>query len=147
MKKIKIYVASSWRNKYQQDVVKILREHGYDVYDFKHPEPGNNGFHWSEIDPKWGNWTPEQFKVALDHPIAEKGFLTDMRALIRCDVCLLVLPCGRSAHLEAGFAKGYGKILVIFVPETTEPELMYKMTPYICTNIEEVLAALEEIEA
>lgn len=33
----KIYVASSWRNVFQQDVVDILRDLGHEVYDFKNP--------------------------------------------------------------------------------------------------------------
>lgn len=143
MKKIKIYVASSWRNQYQQNVVKILREHGYDVYDFKNPEPGNHGFHWSEIDPNWKNWTPEQFKAALDHRIAEKGYFTDIKALYLCDACVLVLPCGRSAHLEAGFVAGLGKLVIVLLPEAVEPELMYKMASFICTDINGVMQALD----
>ena len=46
---MKIYVASSWRNKYQQDVVKELREYGHDVYDFKNP-PNSTGFNWKQIE-------------------------------------------------------------------------------------------------
>lgn len=145
--RLRIYVASSWRNKYQPDVVKVLRERGYEVYDFRNPKPDNYGFHWSEIDPDWKNWTPEQFRAALDHPIARQGYYTDMKALIACDVCVLVLPCGRSAHLEAGYAVGCGKSLVILVPEPIEPELMYRMTPYICTSIDEVISTLKVIEA
>ena len=47
----KIYVASSWRNVFQQDVVGILRDLGHEVYDFKNPPHGNGGFQWSDIDP------------------------------------------------------------------------------------------------
>ena len=36
----KIYVASSWRNVFQQDVVAILRDLGHEVYDFKTPHMG-----------------------------------------------------------------------------------------------------------
>jgi hypothetical protein len=32
----KIYVASSWRNPFQQDVVGILRALGHVTYDFKY---------------------------------------------------------------------------------------------------------------
>lgn len=46
----KIYVASSWRNVFQQDVVDILRNLGHEVYDFKNPPHGNGGFQWSDID-------------------------------------------------------------------------------------------------
>lgn len=33
----KIYVASSWRNQYQPQVVRFLHEQGHEVYDFRHP--------------------------------------------------------------------------------------------------------------
>lgn len=145
---MKFYVASSWRNTIQPEIVALLRSLGHEVYDFKNPRPGDNGFHWSEIDPNWKTWTPEQFKAGLDHPVAEAGFLSDMQALAECDVCVLVMPCGRSAHLEAGFAIGAGKPTVIILSETHvfEPELMYKMTPYICTNVGELLIAIAEIQ-
>jgi len=141
---LKIYVASSWRNQAQPMIVKTLREQGYEVYDFRNPEPGNNGFHWSEIDPEWKVWTPERFRESLNHPIAVEGFITDMSALAECDVCILVLPCGRSAHLEAGYAIGAGKLTIILLSDG-EPELMYKMTPYIFTNIDEVLDCLKHV--
>ena len=63
----KIYVASSWRNVFQQDVVDILRDLGHEVYDFKNPPHGNGGFQWSDIDPDWQNWTTEQYREALNH--------------------------------------------------------------------------------
>ncbi len=142
---LKIYVASSWRNPRQQVIVELLRDHGYRVYDFEHPEPGTNGFHWSEIDPEWNNWGAAEFRNSLGHPIAEKAFALDMTALQECDVCVLVLPCGRSAHLEAGFALGAGKPTVILMSGRDEPELMYKMTPHICTDWKEMLDCLEQI--
>lgn len=124
---MRIYVASSWRNKRQPEVVRSLREAGHEVYDFRNPEPGDHGFQWSAIDPDWQNWTPEQYLAALEHPIAKSGFGKDMQALDWCEVCVLVLPCGRSAHLEAGYARGSGKATLILLDETSEPELMYKM--------------------
>ena len=124
---MRIYIASSWRNPYQEMLVKICEELGYEVYDFKHPAPDDNGFHWSEIDPEWKSWSPDKFIKALDHPIANRGFTFDMDALVACDVCLLVLPSGRSAHLEAGYAVGRGKPVLIYMPVPDEPELMYNM--------------------
>ena len=124
---MKIYVASSWRNDEQPNVVKMLRDLGHGVYDFKNPAPGDNGFHWSEIDPKWRDWENGEFIVGLAHPLADKGFSKDMQAMHEADVCVLVLPCGKSAHLEAGWFAGQGKPCVIYLNEYPEPELMYKM--------------------
>lgn len=71
----KIYVASSWRNSYQLDVVSFLRNEGHEVYDFKNPPHGNGGFQWSDIDPNWQYWTTAQYREALNHPIAQKGLI------------------------------------------------------------------------
>ena len=68
---MKIYVASSWRNIYQPAVVRKLRELGHEVYDFRDPAPGNYGFAWSQIDPDWQNWTPDEYVKCLEHPIAK----------------------------------------------------------------------------
>lgn len=143
-KQMKIYVASSWRNQVQQEVVNILREQGFDVYDFRNPAPGKHGFDWSEIDQSWQQWRPEELRKYLRHPIAEAGFLLDMNALRDCDACVLVLASGRSAHLEAGYAIGAGKPTVILLA-SGEPELMYKMTPYICVSMDEVVRYLKTI--
>lgn len=142
----KIYVASSWRNARQPDVVRFLRSLGHDVYDYRNPAPGEHGFSWSEIDPRWERWTPDQHVEALRHPVAVHGFNRDMTALRECDVCVLVLPCGRSAHLELGWAAGAGKTTYVLEIDPTEPDLMYAMCDWICTSLDQ-LRALLEIEA
>ena len=38
-----------------------------------------------------------------------------------------MLPCGRSAHTEAGWMAGAGKKVIAYIPEKEDPELMYKM--------------------
>lgn len=64
------------------------------------------------------------------------------------DVCVLVMPCGRSAHLEAGWFVGAGKPTLILL-ENGEPELMYRMvgTNNICVSLIDLLGALEVLEA
>ncbi len=62
----------------------------------------------------------------LSNPIALHGFKYDKEGLDWCDTCVLLLPCGKSAHLEAGYAIGQGKpTLVVLHPDRFEPELMY----------------------
>jgi nucleoside 2-deoxyribosyltransferase len=143
---VKIYVASSWRNNTQAEVVQALREAGHEVYDFKNPAPGNNGFHWSEIDRDWQQWTPEQFREALCHPVADSGYSLDWGAMQWSDAGVMVLPCGRSAHIEAGYFVGAGKPLIILLAPG-EPELMYKMATAICLTVDEVIRTLKEAEA
>ena len=108
---MKIYVASSWQNRHQQGVVAMLRRWGHQVYDFR-----EHGFGWEEIDENWERWTTHDYVTGLRHPIAEGAFQEDYRALRWANACVLVMPCGRSAHLEAGWSVGQGKPTCFFFP-------------------------------
>lgn len=136
-----IYVASSWRNVQQPEVVQALRAAGHTVYDFRAPP---SAFGWHNIDPNWQEWSAEAFLQNLKHPYAVHGFNRDMDALRICDACVLVLPCGRSAHLELGFAVGTGKKTYILLDDPiSEPELMYRMVPHVVKDLPELLRALD----
>jgi len=139
----KIYVASSWRNSQQPTVVEQLRGAGHEVYDFRNPPNGSGGFGWRSIDPGWRDWTAEEYRrILVTHPAASHGFLSDLRAMQWADVCVLVLPCGRSAHLEAGWFCGAGKPCIILTRDGEEPELMALLATTICVSLPEVLRAL-----
>lgn len=144
---MKIYVASSWRNEHQPEVVARLRQAGHEVYDFRNPAEGNNGFGWRQIDDNWQGWSPEKFKAALSHPVAIEGFRFDFDAMKWAEACVMVLPCGRSASLEAGWFVGAGRPLYILLAEG-EPELMFKLAEDgaggIFTSLEDVIAAMAE---
>lgn len=163
--RLKIYVASSWRNALHPAVVEALRPLA-EVYDFRNP-PNKSDFRWLSLDPNYRQWTASQFIQALESPLAEEGFSSDMQALEDCDLCVLVLPCGRSAHLELGYAVGAGKVTIVLIPDAQErvlghtmdcrpcatcgdldgchmpaklrnalePELMYKMCNHIVTSV------------
>ena len=134
----KIYVASSWRNKYYANVVDRLRAAGHEVYDFRHPPSGTSGFHWTDVDPAAANWTFAQYAAGLTHPLAERQFKNDIDALTWADTCVLVLPCGRSAHTEAGWMAGRGKKVIAYIPEMVEPELMYKLFDTVVGNLDDL---------
>jgi len=143
---MQVYVASSWRCPYQQEAVRRLRKMGYEVYDFRgagdgwSAELGAGGFAWSEVDPDWKNWPDNipRYLQGLNHPRAIEGFNRDMDALKRADVCVLVNPCGQSAHAELGYAAGAGKITAAWCPEIREPDLMLKMAGFITDDWIEV---------
>lgn len=141
---MKIYVASSWKNNKQPEVVQILRRVGYEVYDFKNPEP-YTGFDWAEIDPNWQNWSNDQYLQALNHPRAIKAFKSDFNAMKWADVCVLVLPCNRSAHTEAGWMSGMNKPTIALIDKNDPPELMYKIFDKITDNMDSVLCFLESL--
>jgi hypothetical protein len=61
-----------------------------------------------------------------------------MNALKLAEACILVNPCGQSAHAELGFAAGAGKLTAAWCPEIREPDLMLKMAGYITDQWENI---------
>ena len=138
----RIYVASSWRNQFYPEVVVRLREAGHEVYDFRNPPHGGNGFRWTDVDPGAFDWGFAEYSEGLHHPLAERQFKADLDALGWADTCVLVLPSGRSAHTEAGWMAGAGKKVVVYIPEMVEPELMYKLFDAVVGSLDDLIAAL-----
>lgn len=121
----------------------MLRADGHEVYDFRNPAPGNTGFGWRQLGKgDWRDWSPADTRAALQSPVAQAGFKLDHDAMEWADTFVMVLPCGRSAHLELGWACGAGKHTLILQQEQQEPELMYLEAHRICIDIGEVMAEL-----
>ncbi len=137
-----IYVASSWRNPYYPEVVKRLRAEGHRVYDFRNPPHDGNGFRWTDVDKDASSWSFNEYAEGLCHPLAERQFSADLKALKEADTCILVLPCGRSAHTEAGWMAGAGKRVIAYIPEMDEPELMYKLFEKVVGTLDELVELL-----
>lgn len=137
----RIYLASSWKNEEQPNLINQLLSEGHHVYDFRHPTPHIGGFAWSEIDPDWKLWHTDQFAGIVQTDLrCAQGFTLDMHALRWCDTCILLQPCGRSAHLEFGWACGAGKFTLAYIDG--EPDLMLLMADVIVTNESNLLDAL-----
>lgn len=141
-----IYLASSWKNKHYPDVLAALRAAGHQVYDFRcpHDDPEEKGFKWSFISENCMEWTPEEYQHNLTHPLANQQFANDIKAMKNCDTCVLLLPCGRSAHTEAGWFAGQGKRVFVLITDqdSFEPELMYKLFAGVCCSVPELIEQL-----
>ena len=144
MAKHKIYVASSWRNEFYPEVVVALRAAGHEVYDFRNPPSGDGGFKWMGVDPNYMEWTPQEYREQLHCEKAERQFKNDIKAMKSCDTCVLVLPCGRSAHTEAGWFAGQGKKTIAYIPTKQEPELMYKLFDDVVCSLDELVDSLSD---
>jgi hypothetical protein len=146
-----VYVASSWRNSMQPAVIQVLRAAGIDCYDFRNPE-GGTGFSWRQVKPdpqitglpgKGSDWEPvDTYMQMIEHPRAIEGFHADFDAMRKADAVVMLLPCGKSAHLELGWAIGAGKDTCILLEDPVEPELMYLMADHRVRNVMELLAWL-----
>lgn len=146
---IKIYTASSWRNKYYESVVKRLKEEGFEVYDFRNAistEGQRLAFDWKQIDPDWEKWDIEKYLDVLEYnELSRNAFKSDLRGMQEADVCLLILPCGKSSHLEAGYMRGMGKTLYIYMPELERAELTYKLANWIYVDLDQLISDLKRL--
>ena len=152
-----VYVASSWRNPMQQAVCAVLNSAGIDHYDFRNP-PGGSGFSWREvktddgpqseqfphgIKAKGSDWeAADEYLRMIEHPRAIEGYDADFAAMEKADTFVMVLPCGKSAHLELGWAIGAGKRTAILLEDPVEPELMYRSADYLATSVFDLLGWL-----
>ena len=123
---MKIYIASSWKNEHSvMSLAKYLRlNKGFEVDCFADKSTGRFVFHYSELPEDINQLN---IKTFLLYPQSKKAFKEDKKWLDWCDCCLVLLPAGKSTHLEAGYAKGSGKKLIIYCPNYVmgEFDVMY----------------------
>ena len=148
---MKIYLASSWRNPDQPRVLELLRSEGHEVYDFRNPKPDDTGFSWAECGGEAAHnhaKTIPAYLKAIRTERARSGFSLDKAAMEWCDAGVILLPCGRSAHLEAGWLAGQGKPCIVYLSDQAfEPELMYLLCSHIVTNDEGLVDSLRWMTA
>lgn len=84
----------------------------------------------------------DAYLTMVHHPVATAGFASDFEAMERADTFVLVLPCGKSAHLELGWAIGTGKRTAILLEDPVEPELMYRMVDHLSPSLFDLLGWL-----
>lgn len=117
---MKIYLATSWRNTDFERARELLRAEGWEVYDFR--DSGVNT-HASESFEKALSYT--EYMSAMAQPELKAQGERDYAALDWCDVVVMLLPCGKSAHIELGYALGAGKpAFVVWSPGPVD--LMYQ---------------------
>jgi hypothetical protein len=135
-----IYVIGSLRNPCITEVGNALRGAGYDTFEDWHAGG-------KEADDEWQRYERERgrtYKEALRGYHALNVFNFDLYHLNRSHAAVLVMPAGRSAHLELGYIIGQGKPgYVLFDQEPERFDVMYNFATDVCFSIEELMGALK----
>lgn len=112
---MKIYIATSWK---MESVAKIvaetLKNDGHYVDCFCDSVSGRYVFHWTELVEKEEDLKNYNAISFLNDPRTKKAFDEDKMWIDWADAVVMLHPCGKSAHLEAGYAKGQGKLLFMW---------------------------------
>jgi hypothetical protein len=149
----RIYISSSWRNGSQPKLVKELRERGHLVYDFRHPQGRNDCNVWDGIVRSRGLkeaylegiLQPTDFDEMMHDKRAYDRFEDHFTAMADADTCVIVLPSGRSSHVEAGYFAGAGKrVFVMDYGANAKPELMYLIFDGYFYDEEKLLKAVDQ---
>ncbi|MDD3663310.1 MAG: hypothetical protein PHT84_05615 [Candidatus Pacebacteria bacterium] len=145
MRKLRVYIASSWRNQDHENSVEFFKSEGFEVYDYRNPNGIGTGFHWESVDADFKKWSARQALDALRNSSASEAFYSDMHALDRADAVVALAPHGASVGMEVGYAVGRGIPVVWIQSEPPQPELMAKMCQYRVSDIEEAAGILQLI--
>lgn len=124
---MKIYLASSFRHVNEVRVLADkIRFYNHDVYCFC--DEKETAFRLStkiRENDRYQQFTP---KSALKNGDVFLLGLENWNKLVDADIVIVALPCGRSAHLEAGWAKGREKKVYVYGPMVVgEFDAMYVM--------------------
>lgn len=111
----RIYIATSWKMEpTAKAIADALRQDGHEVDCFCDPSSGRYVFHWTEFVDKEEDLQNYDAVSFLNDPRTRRAFEEDKGWIDWCDVVVMVHPCGKSAHLEAGYAKGSGKKVFMY---------------------------------
>jgi len=111
---MKVYLASSWKNeKLVKEVKRQLEAEGNIVDAFCDPSGGRYVFSFDRLP----DVSAKDARTVMEEPEVQYAFHEDKAWIDWSEAVVLILPAGKSAHLEAGYAKGQGKHLIIYQEE------------------------------
>jgi len=119
-----------------------LRDLGFDVFDdWITPGPEADQF-LLEYEKTRGHG----YKEALKGYAAQHNFQFDKFHIDRCDIGIMVMPAGKSGHLELGYMIGCGKPgFILFESEPDRMDLMYNFATDVFFNKQDLFDALKKI--
>lgn len=137
----RIYVIGSLRNPEIPNVGNALREVGLDVFDDWFAAGPHADDCWQEYETKRGR----SYGEALQGAAARNVFAFDKRHLDSSDMALLVMPAGKSGHLELGYMIGKGKPgYVLFDKEPERWDCMYQFAEGVFFNVADCIRGITE---
>lgn len=134
-----IYLIGSLKNPEVPKLARFLREAGHDVFDEWHCAGPDADDYWQAYEQERGH----TFAEALAGYPARHVYEYDKSHLDRCGVGVLLMPAGKSGHLELGYMIGQGKPGYILLPsEPDRFDVMYNFADGVFSKKEALLHAL-----
>ena len=137
--KERIYLIGSLRNPRVPEVGDVLRAEGWDVFDDWYAAGPEADDYWQKYSQERG----QSYTEALADYAAQHTFEFDKRHLDLAHIGVLVLPAGKSGHLELGYLAGRGKPTYVLMEEEPERwDVMLNFATAVCPSLDELVEAM-----
>lgn len=137
-----VYVIGALANPMVPEIANRLDREGYEAFADWY-SPGE------EADLKWQAYEYKRgrtYREAINGYHARHVFEFDKFHLDRCDAGVLVLPAGKSGHLELGYLVGKNKrTFVLFDQEPRKFDVMYRFVDVVVFSVGELVVALKHV--
>lgn len=139
------YLISSLRNEKVPEYSQVLRDSGIEVFDDWFAAGPIADDCWQEYETNRGHTYPE----ALQGWAAKHVFEFDKYHLERSDIGILLMPAGKSGHLELGWMLGKGKPGYVLFPDGPPDrfDVMYQFANGVYFNIDEMIRDIKNVQS
>lgn len=141
---MKVYLIGSLRNPEIPIIAKGIRRRFpfVEVFDDWYAAGPEADDYWQKYETTKGN----DMARALNGHAAKHVFSFDKRHLDASDIGILVMPAGKSGHLEIGYMAGKGKRTYVLLDKEPERfDVMYNFTNGVYTDIGMLLEELTKV--
>lgn len=140
--KMNIYLIGSLRNPKVPKIAEELRHAGFEVFDDWYAAG-------PEADDKWKDY---ELGRGRNLPTALKGFAAghvysfDKEHLEQADAVVLVLPAGKSGHLELGWSLGRKVPGYVLLDDVDRWDVMYRFANGVFYNLDTLIVELKLLQ-
>jgi nucleoside 2-deoxyribosyltransferase len=137
---MRVYLIGSLRNVVVQQVAAQLRDAGLEVFDDWQAAGPEADDYWQSYEKARGR----TYKEALAGAAAINVYEFDKRNILESDCVVLILPAGRSGHLELGWALGKGiPGYILLDPDVERWDVMYQFADAVFETLDELVEDLK----
>lgn len=138
---MRVYLIGSLRNAEVPRIAARLRDAGHEVFDEWHAAgPEADDFMRDYLRARGDDYNAALRSLAVQHV-----FKFDKRHLDRSDVAVMVMPGGKSAHLELGYVVGSGgRGIILLDREPDRIDIMHAFAERVVFSVEELVDYLRQ---
>lgn len=137
----KLYLIGSLRNPKVQEIAAEFRKllPGWEVFDDWQAAGPEADDYWRDYEKAKGH----DFAKALEGHAAKHVYEFDKHHLDTSDAAILILPAGKSGHLELGYMVGKGKYTAILLDDDPERfDVMYQFVDKVTRSLKDIVEDL-----